>query len=279
MSTFTDQCVIKWRLSDLWCVVDGFENEVKNKVNGLYDASYTYEYECMILHLIAKCTVAAKEVVCLCSNGYPDGALIIARTIYEYMIIVVFVASRKNCPEITRITKHYYLDQEYRGLNIELLNYDEDLDEYRTLKEEIERFEQCIKNEMKECVVNKKKANKISNYWWTGFNSFRDLLQEGVWKYLSPNELYLFKSLQKLYRLACTFVHSDTLGNITRLGLESDNHIIDVNPTLNGQCYPLYLTVMSLIQVVGYSCDQFGIDSTAYLKVLTDLAKCYSDAL
>lgn len=279
MSTFTDQCVIKWRLKDLLCVVDGFENGVMEKVNGLYDASYTYGYECMLVHLIAKCTVATKEVVCLCSNGYADGALIIARTIYEYMIMVVFVASRRNCPDITRITKHYYLDQEYRGLCIELLGYDEDFDEYRNLKDEIELFEQRIKKEMIECTVNKKKANKISNYWWTGFNSFRDLLQEGVWKYLSPNELYLFKSLQKLYRLACTFVHSDTLGNITRLGLESDNHIIDVNPTLNGQCYPLYLTVMSLIQVVGYSCDQFGIDSTAYLKVLTDLAKCYSDAL
>lgn len=58
----------------------------------------------------------ARQIILLCENGFPDGALILARNIYEQRIICSFIEEREDATEREELLKKYFQDAELTRL-------------------------------------------------------------------------------------------------------------------------------------------------------------------
>ena len=89
MDDFSIRVVKEWRLAELELTVAQFDIAIGDVVsNGTIEEKQ--DYINIILRTAGKSIVTMREIVCLSKNGFPDGALSLARNIYEQMIIIMF---------------------------------------------------------------------------------------------------------------------------------------------------------------------------------------------
>ena len=255
----------KWRLEELLTVINDFEEVFSNAVNekGLNEESY----QTILANICGKTLVTSREVIALCANGYPDGALSLARNVFEQMIIIAFFEQRKNNPNFTEIVEKYfknYTIQRNKNLK-DIYELQKDYKKKREYSKKIEMFK--VDNNIK----------KLSDYWWSGYDSFSNLCK-AVIKSEANNDKTMNSLLCQLYsnyKRACLSIHANCMGNAIRLGKDSCIDIVDTSPTTEGQEHPLHFLTLSLIYIVCIACKIFDVDYRTLQKDFTGLASFY----
>lgn len=87
--------ILKFRIDELEECLDLIEDEISDKINhGHYKQEESYMN--LVLNCTGKSLLTLRELILLCKNGFPDGALGLARNLFEQFIIIsVFEAQWK----------------------------------------------------------------------------------------------------------------------------------------------------------------------------------------
>lgn len=240
----------KWKLNELSELVDSIENKVIEKTTEK-PIPYIQDYNNIILDITGKSLQTIREVIMLCAGGYPDGALSLARNLYEQLIIVCFLQSIKDEANSQDYYEDYFLDfdcQRYK--NLKLMKKYNEIDQSE--EDEIKDLSQKLSDEAHKDV-------KKGVYWWTGkatFQSIIDYLAEKV----DPNMRPFFNKLHLEYKRACLSIHSNSFGNVVRLGSKAELYVIDNSAKMCGQSMPLSLATTSFVQIVVSICEVLDID-------------------
>ena len=102
-------CSLDWKLNVLDKIIDSMEDEIELAITQkqiLTDRNYAN----IILRIAGKSVVNMREIICLSTYGYPDGALSIARNLYEQVIILAFFENHKNDKDFNNYIEDYYTD-------------------------------------------------------------------------------------------------------------------------------------------------------------------------
>lgn len=263
------ECSTLWRLDELIKIVDDLENRVVDQIHK-NQIKVGRDYLHIVLQTFGKSAMTMREIVCLVTFGYPDGALALARNIYEQFISLIFFETHKGDSDFEDYVNDYFVD--YR------------LQTNRALKYEAEHFknEEKLKQLAEELNTVKRLAkHKISggDYWWTGLGSFFKVAEEI--KNVEKDPLYqqFFGRLYFAYKRACVAIHASGLGNSLRLGTDCPYPVIDNAPKRRGHELPLYLAVCSLIVIASVTCREIGLEEKYMNKELNDLAAFYFESL
>ena len=121
------------------------------------------------------------------------------------------------------------------------------------------------------------KIKRISDYWWSGYNSFSELCKNVIRVESEKNNSAhdLLCNLYLLYKRACLSIHANCMGNAIRLGTNSCIDIVNTSQTTDGHEYPLYAVTSMLFFIIHISCDNFGVKYLLNTK-LRDLSLFYS---
>lgn len=261
------QNTVIWRLDELNGLINSFDEAIGNMVveRQIVEA---LDYSNILLSIAGKAIVTSREIICLTSYGFADGAMSLARTLYEHFIIVDFLYYHQGDNDFNDIIEDYYLDYHksfnkcYRYSAV-ALGYDEH-------KSEIDESSKKNRTEAHHNYEN-------GDYWWTGHRTFNDVVDD-VQNRLSDEKLKnLYIRCHMLYKQACFSVHSNSFGNTWRLKDGSDYHGIDTCPSIEGQGLPLELAALSLLNITCRICKHFDIDYTAFQNGFNSLAFYYVD--
>lgn len=259
---YTTPAIAKWKLDDFMEVINTFENDFADTVN--QKVYIGRNYETILLHIVGKSLVAAREILTLCAHGYSDGALSLGRNLYEQMMITSFFEMHKNDANFQEYIDDFFLSYEVQR-NKCLRDIDQyvpegDIDTLRAEWEELKR---------------RTKRNLHGDYWWTNCNSFSDLVKH-VMHNQADDGMFKFLGIHYMrYKRACIALHAGCIGNTIRIGNESDVSVVDTSPSLYGQSTPLVYAAISLTSIIGFACAAFQIDNKKYLELLNKLAIFY----
>lgn len=259
----------KWRLEELLTLINDFEEVLSNAVNekGINEENY----KTILANICGKTLVTSREVITLCANGYPDGALSLARNVFEQMFIIAFFEQRKDNSDFIEIVDKYFKNYTIQRSRIlkDIYGLQNDYKKRRKYSKEIKAFK--IDN----------KIEKLTDYWWSGFSSFSQLCKEVIKIETNDDKLMnkLLSQLYSNYKRACISIHANCMGNAIRLGKDSHIGLVDTSPATNGQEHPLHFLVSSLIYIVCITCKNFEIDYKALQKHLTELASFYGKSI
>lgn len=224
------------------------------------------DYPNILLHAAGKSSLTLGAIIQLCTKGFPDAALVLARQIYEQSIILCFFEHVKRNPDFYKYVEDYYTD--YR---LQIAKYNKWQAEHITKSiSDITKYKDKI-DEIRQKAHKKLKGD----YWWTGLGNLYNVVEklinsedDTIAAYMTLNHL--------LYMRACKDVHAGSLGNMLRLG--SDPLICGVDNTAktSGHGLPLYYSVKSfnIICVIVFS--NLGIDGNKLIQKFDKLIDLYA---
>lgn len=260
-------CVEKWKLNELSEIVGQFDEKLADSVNA-QKIVRERNYKNIVLDTAGKSIVTMREVICLCANGYPDGALALARNLYEQFVILSFLEMHSSDVDFQNYIEDYFRDAII--INCKALKYEADFFENKL---EIKNLNEKVENE-KEAAHKKVRGQ----YWWTGKAKFQDVVESIGQVDSRPEIKRLLARLQFVYKRACLSLHASCLGNSMRIGTENELQCIDTRERDNGQELPLYFAIMSFIMVVKVTCREFYITENSIINELGVLASFYYKA-
>lgn len=260
----------KWKLQYLYITIKEFNDEIGNTVN-LIGINENNDYTNLILQTTQKSIITMMEIINLCSLGFPDGALSLARNLFEQFVIICFFEHNKESADFNNIIHDYYLDAKLKQDKLQVFVYENFGDNNNCLEICQKNIEKC-KNEL----ANKKVKG---DYWWSGYQSFSGLLDCVLSNIKDDSVKNLIQELHFGYKRACISLHSSCLGNILRLGKETDLSIIDTSPTELGLGLPLWFSISCFIMIAGVAGKTIKMSSEKYLERLNDLAFFYKSKI
>ena len=259
----------KWRLIDLVNIVDEFDDCLCEKINE-DGVKYAHDYRNILFFMAGKSIVTMKEIMCLIQCGYPDGALSLARNIYEQFVLSAFFEIHKKDEDFQEYVDDFWLDYEIQRNKI--LKYEAefvqmDLEEKNRIEQDIAKLRTSAHHTGKQ------------DYWWADKKSFKEVVDEVISsqpddaykKYVAMNHL--------IYKRACMALHVSSAGNMLRLGNEPEFVGIDNRQHQNGHEVPLLLAAQSFLFVLATVCDEFEIDAHNWRERLIDLLNYYTGIL
>jgi len=254
------ECIDKWKLEEIDQIIDEVESELESRVNsGICKCDDDFLNIC--LNTIGRTIVSMREVLHLLAAGYPDGALCIARNIYENMIILSFLETKSNETNFPEMTKRYFDDMSVIRHKI-LKSYHERLSLDEKAKENTEELEQL-----------KKKYNikSFRDYWWCSKNSFNDIVNE-VFDLHDESLNGLTSMLFLLYKKACITLHATCTGNVATIGRHNEMNIIETGRTGNEFNIPLFLSLLSFHITMLITFKQLNVDCNEVSQKISNLA-------
>lgn len=250
----------KWHLDEITQVFNEFEEDICEYVRREKPKDAD-SYENLILKTCGKVFVTIPEIIILCSYGCSDGALALARNIYEQMIILAFFESKKGSPAFDTYINDYFLDYDVQRLRA--------LKHYHYLRGETKETE-YLASELQE--IKKTVGKDIKReYWWADKANFAGIVESVIGSQQDIVEKRFICELHLLYKRACVTLHASSMGNSIRVGKDNQSHIIDTTPDYDGLAAPLFFTVASFIFVVGVTCELLGIDYSKYKNRLNNI--------
>ena len=260
-------CTEQWRLYDLDTLISTAEDDIADAIakNQIQTGE---DYTNIVLRTAGKVVVTMREILQLSAHGYPDGALALARNIYENMIVIAFFETQKhsNSNRFAECIENYYADYDIR--RIKALLYEskyctQDVNETQKLTDELEEIKQRVSN----------KGN--GDYWWAGCRSFSDLANTMIQSVDDRRGQHFLHMLHFTYKRACVAIHASCIGNTLRLGTEPDFVGIDTSPTQNGHALPLWFSTASFTYVLGLTYSILNLKFEEMDKRLNDLAEFF----
>lgn len=264
---YKTESVLKWRLEELDAIIDEFDAAIEAAIKKI-GPKEAHDYLNVILGASGKSIVTFREIVILSAFGYPDGALSLARNLYEQFILLSFFESKQEDHDFQTYIEDYFLHDEIQRLRA--LKF-----EARACRDNTDDVTR-IDNEL--LVIGKKAHHEVkaNDYWWSGFQSFAAIYDYVCNKNLSETGLKRWIGvLHFLYKRACISLHASALGNTIRLGDSKDSNVIDTSPRLEGMNIPLQLATVSFIFIVGITCRELNIDFNLFQDRLNELAIFY----
>lgn len=255
---------VQWRLAELDGILDEFDSDMAEAVSRA-EVKTSISYANAVIYTVGKSLITFREIICLSAFGYPDGALALARNIYEQLIVLSFFELNKNTDEFQTYLDDYFLDYEIQ--RCKAMNYE---------------YEHCGGNEnelnanqdMLKQFKAKAHRNIRGDYWWSGYPTFSKLADNIILKQDDKIKRFLH-GLHYTYKRACVSLHSSSLGNAIRLGNESEFVGVDTSPTVRAHDIPLWFATASFIMIVGVACNELNIDFEKYKTRLNDLSRFY----
>ena len=105
---YTTPAIGKWKLDVFMNIIDGFEEDLADVVH--HKVCVGNNYPTILLHIVGKSLVTAREILTLCAHGYPDGSLSLGRNLYEQMITASFFEMHKNDADFQRYVDDFFFD-------------------------------------------------------------------------------------------------------------------------------------------------------------------------
>ncbi|MDC7278670.1 DUF5677 domain-containing protein [Butyrivibrio fibrisolvens] len=99
----------KYLLSDLYLVLVNIESNVIEKVKKGKLLGKEDDVDLLVPALTSSLSLL-RQIIYLCEKGFPDGALMLARNIYEQMIICSFIESQEDEDNHNELLKKYFQD-------------------------------------------------------------------------------------------------------------------------------------------------------------------------
>lgn len=259
------ECTKLWRLDDLALIVDSVECYVLDAMQAQHIKT-GHNYLNVLLFAFGKSVATMREIICLSTFGFPDGALALARSMYEQFIVVSFFEKHRQDSDFQSYVDDYYLDyniQRNRALRYEAAHFDNTAG-LKAIESETEK-------------VKSASHHKITNqdFWWTGIGSFKNVVEDVKNSETDPNVKTFLARLHFAYKRACASIHASCLGNALRLGVDSNFIGIDNSLKTSGHELPLYLATCSFILIVSITCKELYLDDKYMNKELNDLAEFY----
>lgn len=258
-------CTVGWKLDELDCLLDTVENDIEAaiKKQGIQTGD---DYTNLILRMAGKTIVSMREIIQLCAVGYPDGALSIARGIYEHLIVLAFFENHKQDGDFNEYIDDYFLD--YQVKRNKALRYES---------------ENCVCNPEETALLEKeyeqlkgKAHHKISgDYWWSGYPNFEVLVKSAIASIPDEGGRHFLHVLHFSYKRACVSIHSSCIGNALRLGADPEFSGISTAPTISGHSLPLWFATSALIYIFGVVYSELEIDYGSCDKALNELCIFY----
>jgi len=254
----------KYLLSDLYHVLVYIENDVIERVKIEKLLGKEDDIDLLVPALTSSLSLL-RQIIYLCEKGFPDGALMLARNIYEQMIICSFIESQEDDYKRNELLKKYFQDAE-----LIKLKYQKELSKRFGLDEEVHKTSKLIREH------NEKFGSSVKQqYWWAEKKTFRALSDEITQTQSSHRGL--FNNMHMEYKLACIALHPSAFGN--RMNIGSDIVGVDMRARVTGHENALFLAVSSLITLVGYTYDYLELDSCHVLMELNRLGIYYLELL
>ncbi len=258
-------CTEQWRLFELDATIDLIDEKMANAVNEK-QLSEQRDYMNVVLHIAGKAILGMREIIHLSAFGYPDGALSLARTMYEHLIILATLENRRNDADFLHYIDDYYIS--YEIARLKALKYGfgicaQDSEKEKEISDELEQVK----------LQAHRKAQ--GDYWWLGENNFKSVVEHLVAS-ISDSDLQSFiHELHFAYKRACASIHSNCLGNSLRLGVDVNFTGVDTAPTQDGHALPLWFATTSFIYVAGVAYQMLDLDYTLEKSKLNELAIFY----
>ena len=104
------EIITRYCLNEVEALITKIEEQVLDFIKGM-KVQEKQDNLNLLLHATMKSISFLREILLLCRHGFPDGSLILARNIYEQMIICLFIIE-KTGEEHDRILEKYYADYE-----------------------------------------------------------------------------------------------------------------------------------------------------------------------
>lgn len=259
----------KWKLNELMRVVDELDSAICDKVNGS-KMKFFHDYKSLLFFMAGKSVVTMKEILCLVQCGYPEGALSLARNLYEQFVIAEFFHTHKAESNFQDYIDDFFADYEIQRNKL-LLFSAEYVEHDIAAKQQIEQYT----TEIRASAHSQKKGT----YWWADKGTFSDMAIDLIEHQIDPVFKKVTAMYHTMYKRACISLHASCAGNILRLGDDSEFCGVDNRPRENGHSVPLLLGVYSFLCVTGVVCEEFGIDHTKWKLWLNDLLIYYNSLL
>lgn len=264
----TVKCTSKWKLEELFSIIYEFDSSIAERVH--HKLKESDDYLNLLVRLSGKTIVTFRELIVLSQNGYPDGALSLARNLYEQFVTIMFLDKHRDSSEFNEYIEDYYLDYELQ--RIKALEYE---------------AKYCIIDEQKvdelynqqRSIEGKRHHKKSGGFWWTGKSTFHNVVMDNMDNTADDQFKRFLAQLHLLYKRASLTIHANCMGNHIRLGLSPAFDGVDTSPQTDGHALLLYFATNSFIGITGVVCKEFGIDSGGMLKRLNDLAIFYQNLL
>ena len=257
----------KWKLDLWWERVDAVENSI---IDIAEEKKTDESIDYVIIRNYGRLSLCLREMLTLLLNGYPDGALAIARSAYEIAIITDFLYSEVEKKGDKQLLKCYLADhnvkvyKSQKQLNEEMLKLPEPSS---TLGKRIQQ----LKENLKEIEVQHGKISGM--YWWArstfdGKNPTFSMIDEKI-----NDDLML----RILYKRACIAIHASSMGSMALLGRHNERgNIIYTTATDEGFEAPLLLGMVSHERVVDVICDYWKLEKKKIFKDADELYKLYA---
>lgn len=260
MLTLCKECIDKWRLEEIDQIVDEVEVKLESKINS-DKCRCANDFLNISLNAMGRAIVSMREILHLLSAGYPDGALCIARNIYENMIILSFLEKRSDDEVFQEIVEKYFDDMsvvQHKNMK----SYYERL----SLKGKAKRHTDELKK-----LKNKYNVQGFRDYWWSSKNSFNDIAND-VFDVHDKNLNGLSSMLFLLYKKACITLHATCTGNIVTIGRHAEMNLIETGRTGNDFHIPLCLSLMSFHIIMLITFKQLNLDCKEIEKKISEIA-------
>ena len=260
-----EKIILKYHIDELEECIDLIEDEIANKIN-----NGNYKTEDSYINIVLRCTgksiLTFRELILLCKNGFPDGALGLSRNLFEqFVIICIFETECEGAARDEMVAKYCadYDVQRYKNLKV-MYEYAGKVVEAQDCDKEIAKLKSQFS------------VKGFSNYWWCGQSSFAEVC-EHIIECADGNYKTMVRNLHISYKGACLALHANSFGNTNRI---SDCFAdIDLSPLDEGQEYALDLAVKSFIMVVMVLYRELGLNSERINKKLNKLALFYQNTI
>lgn len=259
----------KWKLNELVQIVDEFDSAIGDKVNES-KLKFFHDYKSLLFFMAGKSVLTTKEILCLVQCGYPEGALSLARNLYEQFVIAEFFHTHKADGNFQDYIDDFFADYEIQ--RNKLLAFSAEYAENNIEKKQ--QAEQSIA-EIRANAHSKKKGT----YWWADKDTFSNMAIDLIKRQTNPVFRKFMAMYHTIYKRACVALHANCAGNILRLDDDSEFLGVDNRPRENGHSMPLLLGVYSFLSVTGIVCEEFEIDHADWKLRLNDLLICYKSLL
>ena len=249
----------KYLLDELLETINNIEHHVLFAIRNGKDLGKRDDIDLLVPALTNSLSLT-RQIVLLCENGFPDGALILARNIYEQRIICSFIEERTNEKEREELIEKYFQDAE-----LTRLKYLNEQAKRFSVKDDMENTERLIKEHQE------KYGSSFKQYWWSGKNCFRELSDAITNREKSHRGL--FNNMHMEYKMACIAMHPSSFGNRMNIGLK----VVDVDMRIRdtGHEHALFLATASLISLVGHTYHYLELDDSFVLNELNRLGEHY----
>ncbi|MBS5737361.1 MAG: hypothetical protein KHW62_05040 [Clostridiales bacterium] len=223
----------RWNYKELTELI----SEAEKRLNEVAVRSSEKNYQSLLIDFFGKAILYSKEILTILYDGYPDGAMSLARELFENSVTLSFIERHKNDDTLL---ERYFDSIELSSLSdsIKLLLFLRDgASDKKTITDLTDMIDR--KKRSHAAIIQKYTSNSITvfrKYWWIGDileekdKNFYGILKNTVW------DKTIFKHIYNMSK------HN---GHSTIDNLNSNDVAISANPSTEGFQLPLCFTISS----------------------------------